>query len=206
MTRPASPDARQARTPAQVPSTEAASCRFCPCCRSWAPTAAYAYSPSTGSWTPIASLPQDLWASGYTAANGQLLVSGGVTSQGTVVTNAGFAYDPRADVWSPLPNAPVAAYRGGSGCGMYRVGGAIGGFAASTTSVELPGYDQCGPVDVPWLFESGTQFTLAAGGSVTVMITLDAGADGTYTGALDVGNDTPYEVPAVPVTLTVCPS
>lgn len=47
-----------------------------------------------------------------------------------------------------------------------------------------------------------TQFTLAPGHSSTVVITLDATAPGTYTGAFDVGNDTPYEVPALPVTLT----
>src|SRR5690606_26480965 len=83
-------------------------------------THTYAYDPGSNTWTPRADLPIDLWGMGYTAANGQLLVSGGVTDQFATVTNEGFAFDPAADTWSPLPNSNNAVYRGGSGCGFYR--------------------------------------------------------------------------------------
>ena len=42
----------------------------------------YAYNPTIDAWSPIIDLPMTMWASGYTAANGMLLVSGGVSRPG----------------------------------------------------------------------------------------------------------------------------
>jgi hypothetical protein len=170
---------------------------------------AFSYNPATNAWTKIASLPIDLWGSGYTSSGGRLLVSGGVTSDGTVATNEGFGYDPLAGTWSALPASINTVYGGGSSCGFYKVGGLSGGFPAEV-SEQLPGYDACGPVDVPWLSESTAGFTLAPGQSITAHVTVRAsgaqtGEPGTYTAAVDIGNTTPYQVPAVSVTLHVTP-
>jgi N-acetylneuraminic acid mutarotase len=170
---------------------------------------AFSYNPATNTWAKIASLPIDLWGSGYTSSSGQLLVSGGVTSDGSVVTNQGFAYDPLAGTWSPLPASINTVYSGGSGCGFYKVGGLSGGFP-SEVAEQLPGYDTCGPANVPWLSESAARFTLAPGQSAVVRVTVRAGGDqagtpGTYTAAIDVGNTSPYQVAAVPITLHVTP-
>ena len=53
------------------------------------------------------SLPADLWGMAYSAAGGQLLVSGGVT--GGALTNQGFAYTPGAGLEHPaqLPGCGV---------------------------------------------------------------------------------------------------
>jgi N-acetylneuraminic acid mutarotase len=171
-------------------------------------TDAFSYDPRTGTWSKIASLPIDLWGSGYAAANGQLLVSGGVTDDSVTVTSQGFAYDPLSGAWSALPDAPVAVHRGGSGCGFYLVGGSTTGFGLTQDAEQLPGYGLCGPVDLSWLSESRTQFTLRPGQRVTVSVTVDASATallqpGVYTAALDIGNNTPYQVPDVGITVTV---
>ncbi len=65
----------------------------------------YVYDPGSDSWSPEADMPIDLWGSGYTAADGELLVSGGVTQDNAVITNQGYAFDPTSDAWSPLPNS-----------------------------------------------------------------------------------------------------
>src|SRR5204863_2375570 len=57
----------------------------------------------------LASLPMTDWGAGYVAANGQLLISGGLGDGN--ITNAGFSYDPGTDSWSPLPNSNNAAFR-----------------------------------------------------------------------------------------------
>jgi hypothetical protein len=173
-------------------------------------SAAYAYSPASNSWAPVAPLPIDLWASGYTAANGKLLVSGGVTNGFQTVTNQGYAYDPSAGSWTALPNANNTDYRGGSGCGMYRIGGSTVGFTPQDFAEELPGYSSCGVTNVPWLSESRTGFTVQPGKSVTVTVTINAASTsvtqpGTYTAGLTVSQNSPYPVPQVGVTLVASP-
>jgi N-acetylneuraminic acid mutarotase len=180
---------------------------------------AYVYDPAHDGWTPVASLPVDLWGSGYTAANGQLLVSGGVTAGFSVITNQGFSYDPASNAWSPMANANLAAYRGGSACGFYRIGG-TGGSGATAAAELLPGFGACGTsASVPWLSESvlsgsgvsgsGTAFAVAPGKSVRVRFVLDArvaavNQPGIYTARVDAQNDSPYPV-ALTVAMTVKP-
>ena len=64
--------------------------------------------------------------------------------------------------------------------------------------------------DVPWLSEDPITGTVAAGGTVPVEVTFDAGVaaePGTYTAALRVKHNDPLAQPVnVPVTLTVVPS
>ncbi len=169
----------------------------------------YAYDPSANTWTKVADMPTGVWGAAYTAANGDLLVQDGVA--GGVLTNQGWAYDPTADAWTALPNANAAAYRFGGALGFYTVGGGQGALSAPlNTAAVLPGYDQGGSTDVPWLSESATSVTVAAGKSATITVTLNA-ADpsivqpGTYTAALTLGSDTPYKLNAIPVTMKVNP-
>src|SRR5690625_1642250 len=70
--------------------------------------AGYVYDPATNKWSSIADIPLvgGLGGSFYTAANGKLLMSSGVSGLG--LTNQGFAYDPATDSWSPLPNVGEA--------------------------------------------------------------------------------------------------
>ncbi len=173
-------------------------------------SAAYAYSPATNSWASVAPLPIDLWASGYSAADGKLLVSGGVTNGFNTVTNQGYAYDPSSNSWTALPNSNNTDYRGGSGCGFYRVGGSTLGFSPGNFVEQLPGYATCGVTNVPWLSESRTSFTLQPGHSVTVTVTMNAASKsvtqpGTYTGSLSIGQNTPYQVNQVGVTMAANP-
>jgi N-acetylneuraminic acid mutarotase len=172
---------------------------------------AYALDPAGGTWTPIADLPIDLWAMGYSAANGQLIVSGGVTNGNSTLTNQGFAYSPDSNSWTALPNSNNALYRGGSACGFYKIGGSLGNFNAVKSAEMLPGYDQCDvAADVPWLLEDKTEVTIQPGKSVKVTVTLDANnaaiaQPGTYTAQLTVGAKTPYAIAPVTVTMTVSP-
>jgi N-acetylneuraminic acid mutarotase len=162
----------------------------------------YAYDPAANTWTPRADLPIDLWGMGYTAASGQLLVAGGIT--GGAITNAAFAYDPAADTWRRLPASASLTYRGGSGCGLYRIGGSIrSGLNPSVTAELLPTYGDCAPVDVPWLSVGARTATLAPGRSLTVPVHLDAAAagPGIHTGGVWIREDTPYLVAPVDVTL-----
>jgi hypothetical protein len=148
---------------------------------------------------------------GYTAANGELLFSGGVTNGFTTVTNQGYAYDPSSGSWTALPNANNADYRGGSGCGLYRIGGSAAGFAPQNIAEQLPGYTACGTTaDVPWMSASQTQLTLNPGQQATVTVTLNAGdasvtQPGAYTTGLQVSDDTPYKTSPVNVTMNVTP-
>jgi N-acetylneuraminic acid mutarotase len=171
---------------------------------------AYVYDPGTDSWSSIAPIPIDLWGMGYTAANGELLLSGGVTGTDSTVTNQGYAYDPSSGSWTALPNANNADYRGGSGCGLYRIGGSSGGFASQNSAEQLPGYTACGTADVPWMSESQTQLALNPGQQATITVTLNAaGASvtqpGAYTAGLQVSDDTPYKTSPVNVTMNVTP-
>jgi N-acetylneuraminic acid mutarotase len=176
-------------------------------------TATYAYNPASNTWSRKADLPIDLWGSATAAANGQLLVSGGVTDNSGSVTNQGYAYDPAADSWTALPNANQTRYRAGSACGLYRIGGNPGGaFVPPVADAEvLPGFNRCGAsADVSWLSLDATEVTVAPGKSAKVTVTLDASvADitqpGLNTAAIAIGSDTPYPIPAVPVSMTVKP-
>ncbi|MFJ2030694.1 carboxypeptidase regulatory-like domain-containing protein [Streptosporangium sp. NPDC087985] len=170
----------------------------------------YAYSPGSNSWTQMADLPVDFWGAGADTANGLLLLSTGVINNSTTVTNQGWAYDPAANSWSALPNANHARYRAGAACGFVKVGGSTGGFAPTTESELLPGFDQCATVtDVPWLSASPTTATLQPGQSVTVTVKLDATSavgvsqPGAYTAQLGVKSNTPYPVAPIDVTMTV---
>jgi N-acetylneuraminic acid mutarotase len=170
------------------------------------------YDPGSDSWSPIASMPMDLWGSVAGPAAGELLISGGVTANSSVVTNQGVEYDPSSDSWSAAPNAQFPRYRAGGGCGFYKIGGSSGGFSPTPDSETLgPGLDQCGTTDVPWLSENPTQFTLQPGQSITVNVKFTATkADGvtqpgTYTASLLVQADTPQTINPIPVTMDVAP-
>jgi hypothetical protein len=142
---------------------------------------AFVFDPATNAWSPIASLPTPMWQSGYTAANGQLLVSGKPNS------NQGYAYSPWSDAWSPLPNAKDVAWDGGSACGFYRIAGVYSAGAVE----QLPESGDCANTSPGWLSESPSAFTLQPGQSVTAQVMLDAGASsvtqpGAYTAGLVV--------------------
>jgi hypothetical protein len=147
---------------------------------------------------------------GYSAANGELLLSGGVTGADSTVTNQGYAYDPSSGSWTALPNANDTDYRGGSGCGLYRVGGSTLGYTSQNSAEQLPGYTACDTADVPWMSESQTQLTLSPGQQTTVTVTLNASVasvtqPGAYTTGLQVTDDTPYATSPVNVTMNVTP-
>ncbi|WP_344319729.1 carboxypeptidase regulatory-like domain-containing protein, partial [Actinocatenispora thailandica] len=179
---------------------------------SGAGTSGYVYDPATDGWSPIADLPADLWGSAYTAANGLLLVSGGVTNGSAALTNQGFAYDPQTNSWTALPNANAAIYRGGSALGFYQIGGNPGGANTAPTgsSSVLSGYDQGSGEDVSWLSLSAGKFLLAPGASKRVKVTVDASdpavtQPGKYAAEFSVATDTPYLVTPVAVTMKVAP-
>jgi subtilisin family serine protease/N-acetylneuraminic acid mutarotase len=171
---------------------------------------AYVYDPEADDWAPIADMPLDLFASGYTAANGRFLLSGGAVNGGAAITNEGIAYDPAADEWSPIPNSNEAVFRGGSACGFYKIGGSLGGFTRIPRSEVLPGFGNCGSsAEIPWLTADTTEFTLDPDESIQVTLTLDAGAQtvdqpGTYTGRVTAANDSPYAL-ALDLTMNVEP-
>jgi hypothetical protein len=152
-------------------------------------------------------MPIPLWGSAYAAADGMLVVSGGVTT-GDTLTNQGVAYDPRSGAWTVLPNADIASYRGAGALGFYKLGGSPDGSFPSTDAEYLPGYAVDPNGDVPWLAESTTRLTLRPHQRATVTVTLDASTSqialpGTYRTQLVFGSNTPYPLPSVPVTLTV---
>lgn len=70
--------------------------------------------------------------------------------------------------------------------------------------------DQGGSTDVPWLSEDRAELALAPGASGVVTVTLNA-ADpsvaqpGTYLAALTPATDAHYQVPEIPVSMTVSP-
>jgi N-acetylneuraminic acid mutarotase len=171
----------------------------------------YVYDPLADGWTRVADLPIDLWGSGYAAAGGQLLLSGGVTDGTSTITNQGFAYDPTADTWTALPNSNNALYRAGSTCGLYKIGGSPGGFIPVQSAERLPGFDQCSATsEVPWLSEDTTQVTIQPGDTATITASLNADVaamtqPGTYTAQLVISARTPYTVLPIPVAFTVNP-
>lgn len=172
---------------------------------------AFVYDPSSDSWSPIANMPIDLWASSYGAPNGLLVVSSGVTNGFSTITNQGFAYDPSTDSWTALPNAQFTRYRAAGACGFYKVGGSSGGFSPTPDSELLSGLTNCGVVNIPWLTDTPSSGTLAPGQSVTVNVTLAATTaatvtqPGTYTAQFGVEHNTPYVVNPVNITMNVTP-
>jgi N-acetylneuraminic acid mutarotase len=175
-------------------------------------TDGYSYDPGADAWTALPNLPVDLWGSQYAAANGLLVIAGGVTGGSTAVTNRTVAYDPAAGAWKDLPNAQFSRYRGAGSCGAYKVGGSPTSFVGSKETERLGGLEQCDEAsDVPWLSTAPTKFTLAPGASQKVTVTLTATAaagvtqPGTYTAELGLKSNTPYQVSAVSVTMHVTP-
>ena len=167
-------------------------------------------TPAADAWSPVASLPITLWASGYVGANGLLLVSGGVTDDFSTITNEGFSYDPGTDTWSPLPNSNITAYRGGSTCGFYR----IGGFGNNQMLAEvdvLPGFDECGGGgDVLWLSETPVEGSVPAGGNQPIAVHFDASVEGidqpgAYRAQITFKEDTPYTTTPVDVVMNITP-
>jgi hypothetical protein len=74
----------------------------------------------------------------------------------------------------------------------------------------LPGFSSCGVTNVPWLKESHSSFTIQPGASVTVNVTMNAASKsvsqpGTYTAGLAIGQNTPYQVPQVGITMHAKP-
>ncbi len=177
------------------------------CAGSSLPSAnAYVYDPATDAWNPIAPMPTAVWGASYVAANGQLLISGGII--GGAVSNEGFAYDPATDTWSDLPASNSLVYRGAGACGFYKVGGSTGGFTPVPNSELLPGLEECvAEADVPWLSIDPVSATLQPGDSVVVTVSMDANVaqPGTYTAGVRVKEDTPYPVDQVDVTMIVNP-
>jgi N-acetylneuraminic acid mutarotase len=171
--------------------------------------ATYRYDPGTDTWTQGAHLPYDNWGMAYAGANNQLEVAAGVTDDSATVTNQAAAYDPSRNAWTALPNANDAEYRGGGSCGFYKVGGSTGGFSPIRFAEVLPGHDECGGgTDVSWLSEVPTQFTVAPGQHITVTVTMDSSVvsqPGTYPAKILFGNDSPYQLAPVPVSMTVNP-
>jgi N-acetylneuraminic acid mutarotase/subtilisin family serine protease len=173
---------------------------------------AYVYNPQTNTWHRIADLPLTYTRGGYTAANGLLMISGGVI--GGYRTNMGFYYDPAVGQWAELPNSLFPLERMGSACGFYKVNGFFNPAVGDVPWVEqLPGFDRCDTSvgdRIPWLTTTSTTGTIAPGESVDVTVTLDAGAaavsqPGDYTGWLVVLEDTPARNDPVRVALTATP-
>ncbi|MGH3346522.1 MAG: S8 family serine peptidase [Nocardioides sp.] len=161
----------------------------------------YAYDPVTDTWTQKADLPvSDLWGMGYTASHDRLLVSGGITNR--TITNAGWVYDPQTDSWSSLPAARFVMFRGGSACGLFRIGGSVApGFVAANSTEMLPTYGACAPQDVPWLSLDPRAVTIRPGDTVKVTLRLDADhlEPGSYDATAWIKEDTPYLVAPVGV-------
>jgi N-acetylneuraminic acid mutarotase len=173
-----------------------------------ATTRTYRYDPVVDAWERVADMPFDLWGGGHAGADGRLLVAAGVTGNSTVVTNQGFAYDPATDAWEDLPATNHTLFRSGSACGLYKVGGAAfspsSGFIPDDAVEVLPGFDQCA-ADLPWLSVNPATATLDPGDSLVATVSLDGDVaqPGSYTGAIRIREDTPYQVTSVDVTMTV---
>jgi hypothetical protein len=172
----------------------------------------FVYDPGSNDWQPIADMPLDLWGSAGSAAGGMLVMVGGVTGGSTAITNRVVTYDPAANTWSDGPNALFTVYRGAGSCGAYKIGGSPSPFVGSADSEVLAGLEQCDEAsDVPWLSTSPSSFTLNAGKSRAVTVTLTATADagvaqpGKYTAQLALRTETPYAVPNVDVEMNVSP-
>ncbi|HEX6520381.1 MAG TPA: carboxypeptidase regulatory-like domain-containing protein [Streptosporangiaceae bacterium] len=175
---------------------------------SGASASTYVYAPGGSGWVKKSDMPDDAWGAATAAANGKLEVMGGAISNGSAVTNQGFAYDPASDTWSALPDSNNAVYRGGGACGIYQVGGSLGGFQPTQFTQNLPGYDQCGGQPA-WLSLNTTGFDVQPGQTITVQITADSSVvaqPGSYAAQLVVSARTPYPtLTPVGVTMQVNP-
>nr|WP_234359447.1 S8 family serine peptidase [Plantactinospora sp. BC1] len=172
----------------------------------------YVYDPATNAWSPLPDMPLDLWGSQYAAAGGMLVLAGGATAASTTLTNRTIGYDPVAGAWVNLPNAQFARYRGAGVCGAYKVGGSPSSFVGSAESERLGGLEAClEDGGASWLSSTPASFTLAAGASRTITVSLTATAaagvaqPGTYTAELGLVTDSPYPVPVVGVEMNVSP-
>jgi N-acetylneuraminic acid mutarotase len=174
----------------------------------------YVYDPAKDSWARLADAPVEMSDSAGTAANGQLLVSGGNISTDGVhqsITNQAWAYTAATNTWSALPNSPHTVFDATAAPGMYTFGGETGFWVTPplTAFQVLPGY--AGGPTVPWLSETPSTLTVAPGSSATITVALNA-ADpsvaqpGSYQAVIELGVATPYAAQTtVPVTLTVTP-
>jgi N-acetylneuraminic acid mutarotase len=168
---------------------------------------AYAYTPGDTSWSQIDSLPISLSGAAFSVADGELLVSGGVTGDDAALTTAGYKYDPAQNWWVPIPAAPAAEMGAAGVTGFYTFGGVTEAAVTADADV-LSGYGQTDPVSLPWLSLSETTVTLRPGQQATITIRLNAAGSGlngrgTVSAALGFETDTPYEVTPVAVSLTV---
>jgi N-acetylneuraminic acid mutarotase len=171
---------------------------------SGASASTYVYTPGSSGWVKKTDMPDDAWGAANATANGKLEVMGGAIDNGSAVTNQGFAYDPASDTWSALPDSNNAVYRGGGACGIYQVGGSLGGFQPTQFTQNLPGYDQCGGTP-DWMSLSTTGFDVSPGQTVTVQITADSSVvsqPGSYAGQVVISASTPYASLA-PVSVTM---
>jgi N-acetylneuraminic acid mutarotase len=168
----------------------------------------YLWSPSTNSWSQGATMPFDDWAMVYGGSDNMLQIAAGVTDNSEEVTNQAAEYDPSSNSWTTLPNANNAEYRGGGSCGLYQIGGSTGGFSPTPNADVLPGYNQCGSENIPWLSTSSSKFTLNPGQSLTVGVTMDSSQvsqPGTYTAQLGVETNTPYSFSPINITMQANP-
>jgi Subtilisin-like serine proteases len=173
---------------------------------------AYVYDPADDTWSPLPDMPIDLWGAQYAAAGNKLVLAGGATANSTTLTNRTIAYDPSAGAWINLPNAQFARYRGAGVCGAYKVGGSPSSFVGSAESEYLGGLEDCEESgDASWLSASPESFTLAAGASKVVTLTLSATAaagvaqPGTYTADVALVSNSPYPVQSLEVEMNVSP-
>jgi subtilisin family serine protease/N-acetylneuraminic acid mutarotase len=169
---------------------------------SWKTT--YAYDPVVNTWTRKADMPLELWGMAYTGSYDRLLVSGGIN--GNTLTNEGFSYDPDTDRWTRLPASNNVTYRGGSTCGLVKVGGSdTVGFDPVTRVELLPTYGACAPADVSWLSLDTRRVTLEPGERIRVRIRLSGTVPqpGTYTAGIWIKEDTPYLVEPLDVVMRV---
>jgi N-acetylneuraminic acid mutarotase len=171
-------------------------------------TSTYIYNPSTNSWSQGANMPFDDWAFVYGGSDNMLQIAAGVTDNSEDVTNQAAEYDPSTNTWTTLPNANNAEYRGGGACGLYQVGGSTGGFSPTPYADVLPGYNECGSENIPWLSTSASQFTLTPGQTETVAVTMNSDTvsqPGTYTAQLGVNTNTPYQFQPIDITMQANP-
>jgi N-acetylneuraminic acid mutarotase len=171
-----------------------------------ATSAAYRYTPGDATWSAISSLPMPLEGSAFSVADGELLLSGGEPAYPDFTT-AGYKYNPVMNWWTPLPPAPAAEFGAAAAPGFYTFGGLSSSGIIGATADVLSGYDQAGPVSLPWLSLSQTSGTIKPGGKITIQIRLNAAKaglspGGTVTAALGFESATPYAVTPVTVSLT----